>query len=72
MHAAKGRIGDIECLRGIAVIMVIFYHAHLALFTWPMPQLDHIEANYLQTWPGVDLFFAISGFVIARTLLPSL
>jgi peptidoglycan/LPS O-acetylase OafA/YrhL len=65
------RIGDIECLRGVAVIMVIVYHIHGALLTWPMPAWDHIDLYYFQTWPGVDLFFAISGFVIARTLLPT-
>jgi peptidoglycan/LPS O-acetylase OafA/YrhL len=72
MRTPTRRIGDIECLRGVAVVMVIFYHAPTALLTWPMPLLQHIEDHYLQTWPGVDLFFAISGFVIARTLLPSL
>lgn len=72
MRPAKRRIGDIECLRGIAVIMVIMFHAPTALYTWPMPLVQHIQDHYLQTWPGVDLFFAISGFVIARTLLPSL
>jgi peptidoglycan/LPS O-acetylase OafA/YrhL len=68
----KRRIGDIECLRGLAVGMVLIYHIHGALLTWPMPLWTHIEDHYFQTWPGVDLFFAISGFVIARTLLPSL
>ncbi len=68
----KHRIGDIECLRGVAVGMVLFYHIHGALLTWPMPLWTHIEDHYFQTWPGVDLFFAISGFVIARGLLPAL
>jgi peptidoglycan/LPS O-acetylase OafA/YrhL len=66
------RIGDIECLRGIAVIMVILFHIHSELFTWPMPAWDWIDLHYLQSWAGVDLFFAISGFVIARSLLPEL
>ncbi len=68
----KHRIGDIECLRGVAVAMVVFYHAHGGLLSWPMKMWDHIDAYYFETWPGVDLFFAISGFVIARTLLPAL
>ncbi len=72
MPQPKHRIGDIECLRGVAVLMVVAYHVRTALFSWPMPLWDHIDTYYLEGWPGVDLFFAISGFVIARTLLPEL
>ena len=72
MTATKNRIDDIECLRGVAVVMVILYHMRTGLFSWPMPLWDHIDLYYFETWPGVDLFFAISGFVIARTLLPAL
>ena len=71
MHASR-RISDIECLRGIAVVFVILFHAKLSLFFWKIPVWDHIVGNYLNFWSGVDLFFAISGFVIARTLLPTL
>ena len=71
MHASR-RISDIECLRGIAVVFVISFHAKPSLFFWKTPVWDHIVGNYLSFWPGVDLFFAISGFVIARSLLPTL
>lgn len=41
---------DIQALRGLAVLLVVVYHARLYLF----------EAGYL----GVDIFFVISGFLI--------
>ena len=71
MHGSR-RISDIECLRGIAVVFVVLFHARNTLFSWKIPLWDHIFDNYFSLWPGVDLFFAISGFVIARTLLPTL
>ena len=64
-------IMDIEVLRAIAVLGVLFHHLQGSLFTDPVPLLNAIPAS-VQTWWGVDLFFAISGFVIARSLLPLL
>jgi peptidoglycan/LPS O-acetylase OafA/YrhL len=65
------RIGDIEMLRGFAVIFVLIEHARLNLFTWIGGQTERLYVYFgLET--GVDLFFAISGFVIARSLLPTL
>ncbi len=62
---------EIEYLRALAVTGVIIHHAQGNLFTgqsrlagWVMQRVD------LST--GVDLFFAISGFVIGRSLLPSM
>ena len=69
---AERRIDDIELLRGIAVLMVLLFHVRLFLIAWPVPWWDNFTTNYCNFWPGVDLFFAISGFVIARTLLPTL
>jgi len=69
---ARGRIDDIEVLRGVAVLMVLLFHVRLSLIPWEVPWWDHITKHYFNFWPGVDLFFAISGFVIARSLLPML
>jgi len=65
------RIADIELLRGIAVLFVIVHHARGNLIIWPNAGFDGLY-QYVEFWPGVDLFFAISGFVIARSLLPTL
>jgi peptidoglycan/LPS O-acetylase OafA/YrhL len=67
----KARIDDIEILRGIAVLMVVLHHAHDNLFTWATSNLE-LFYTYFSGWVGVDLFFAISGFVIARDLVPRL
>ncbi|WP_085708761.1 MULTISPECIES: acyltransferase [unclassified Pseudomonas] len=65
------RILDIEVLRAIAVLGVLIHHMQGSLFTDPVPLLEKIHA-WAQPWWGVDLFFAISGFVIARSLIPAL
>lgn len=65
------RIADIELLRGFAVFFVLFEHAYLNLLTQPSRSLAFLYANF-GGWVGVDLFFVISGFVIARDLIPRL
>lgn len=47
---------DIQALRGLAVLLVVFYHA----------KIGDLAAGYL----GVDIFFVISGFLIT-TLVAS-
>lgn len=50
----KGRFATLDGLRGIAALLVMFYHAG----TWSPVRMP---GGYL----AVDLFFALSGFVIA-------
>jgi peptidoglycan/LPS O-acetylase OafA/YrhL len=61
------RIDDIEILRAIAVLFTMFDHVPFML-----PEKSHVIGTifrYMTFWSGVDLFFAISGFVIARSLI---
>lgn len=50
--------GDIEGMRGVAVLLVLLYHCELA----PFP------GGYV----GVDVFFVVSGYLITRMLLHDL
>lgn len=67
----KNAIEDIELLRGFAVLLVVVHHAQSNLIGWTTPALTRFY-SYFGGWVGVDLFFAVSGFVIARSLVPRL
>lgn len=56
---------DIEALRGLAIALTLTAHAGILIPQWG-PTL-----SYFWLGSGVDLFFAISGFVIASGLLPA-
>ncbi len=64
-----GRIGDIELLRGLAVLGILVHHSQGGLLAWSTPALERFHA-YFNLGHTLDLFFAISGFVIARDLMP--
>jgi len=56
-------IPQFDYLRGVAVLMVMLFHASHDVQAFPMGQ-------YLSLgWAGVDLFFVLSGFLITGILL---
>ncbi len=68
--SSQNRIGDIEILRAIAVLMTVIYHVPFLLI-WN-PSFYNVISSYFGFWSGVDLFFVISGFVIAKDLFAKL
>ncbi|WNO09071.1 acyltransferase [Teredinibacter sp. KSP-S5-2] len=65
----SNRIDFLDGMRGLAILMVIGYHA---FSRWPalVPYGDSYQhvAIFKMGWLGVELFFLISGFVILMTL----
>jgi len=57
---------DIETLRAVAVLFVVVHHIGL-LFTWDGAWTKLFLVTTF--WSGVDLFFCVSGYVIASSLL---
>lgn len=53
---------QLDGLRGIAILLVIPFHANTWLPEWMRPVVSG-------GWAGVDVFFVLSGFLITRILL---
>lgn len=62
---------DIEMLRGVAIILVLFQHFP-SLYFWSDHSFFASLSKYLTFWTGVDLFFCISGFVVGKSLINKL
>ena len=61
------RIRELDGVRGCAIAMVLLFHFRLDL-----PQNRILEYVLSWGWAGVNLFFALSGFLITRILLRTL
>jgi peptidoglycan/LPS O-acetylase OafA/YrhL len=67
INKSGGRLKELDALRGIAAVLVMIFH-----FTWQIDKgLPGAASPPVGLWwgrYGVELFFAISGFVIFMTL----
>ncbi|MFZ5604464.1 MAG: acyltransferase family protein, partial [Pseudomonadota bacterium] len=68
LRNSSPKIQDIEILRGVSILFVVIHHAHGNLLTRAHPWFDNFY-SYFGLGVGVDIFFAISGFVITRQLV---
>ena len=66
---ATGRVLELDGVRGLAILMVLLFHA--ALYYKPAPGTTpaYITRVLGFGWSGVDLFFVLSGFLIGGILL---
>jgi peptidoglycan/LPS O-acetylase OafA/YrhL len=64
------RIPEIDGLRGIAIMVCLFFHyVFMATRGQPPQPLGYLHAASRLLWSGVDLFFVISGFLIGGILM---
>jgi peptidoglycan/LPS O-acetylase OafA/YrhL len=66
----SGKNREIEILRAVAITYVVAAH-WVPHFLGRFGSLGQAFQRYTATWSGVDLFFCISGYVIARSMLTS-
>src|SRR5262245_44222872 len=66
VHKREGRFVFIDGLRGIAALSVVLYHFNEAVIRQSARWVPHVvEAVLHRGFLGVEIFFVISGFVIA-------
>lgn len=64
------RISQLDGVRGVAVLLVLVWHSFPCLVNAePGSPLAYASRLFSLTWSGVDLFFVLSGFLIAGILL---
>jgi peptidoglycan/LPS O-acetylase OafA/YrhL len=68
------RLEGVDALRGLAILFVLFNHVNIRLVLAKVPYTLGIPAQVVQSvvWngqAGVQMFFAVSGFLITSTVL---
>src|SRR2546421_9429207 len=67
----RGRIAEIDGLRGLAILLVVFFHYVTGLSSPQHPLWHWVSTSTGLFWSGVDLFFVLSGFLITGILVDS-
>ncbi|ANH76716.1 acyltransferase family protein [Ralstonia insidiosa] len=66
MNRSSSSLQSIQALRGFAALYVVVFHSGLALAHTDMPALAWLTTHVIKRGHvGVDVFFVISGFIIA-------
>jgi peptidoglycan/LPS O-acetylase OafA/YrhL len=73
MQSTRGRVGALDGLRGVAILLVLMVHLvsmgaapqHPKIIMWALLRVMYYG------WTGVDLFFVLSGFLITGILIDS-
>jgi len=64
------RINNIDILRGLAIIFVVLFHYTAHYSPKYLLRTDDWTLNVASYgWSGVDIFFVVSGFCIAMTII---
>lgn len=66
-EGSSGRLGELDALRGIAAMVVVLFH-YTSRAPLVLPGIVTVPVHLEWGKYGVELFFAISGFVIFMTL----
>jgi len=67
---ARGHLRPLDGIRGIAILLVFFHHSVVPAALGDSGTIGHLALKLLVSgWIGVDVFFALSGFLITGILL---
>ena len=61
----KNKMDSLQCLRGFAAVSVVFYHFSFSLPLWSDKSTSYAAEILSKGYLGVDIFFVISGFILA-------
>lgn len=64
-----GHVLELDGLRGIAILVVCIFHFSFVMGSCQLPLAHSFQNIVWIGWCGVDLFFALSGFLITGILL---